>query len=582
MPGQVGINVGGAAVVRPGTYVTIDASAMEPDRPNSLGVVGVLGTADGGVPNLVTEFRSFSEAAAVLRGGASLSYLQRIFRPSPDTNSPGASLVRFVRIGAPTQATASPLAGLTFTSIDYGRHTNGISVQIAVGASAPWDVTIRKRLDGVSRVFSVGAGLSVTSTATTPKLVFDHAAKQVKMYENAAVVATLDYPTDSVTLSNLAAFIQARAGWTSQVTGDPSMPIRYMDNPVLASAPTILSTATLVPASQGSLIWQLSKAGFQVTAVEVATGTYAALSVVAETYLSGATGTNADVVTGTDWTTGLTKLASVDVQFLFACTTDTTAQALVYQHVLDMRTVVKKRYRIAFLGGPVGQTSAQAMAAAPGYDGPCVYVWNGTAYNNPLSGLQEQLGGIGSAAQVCGIAAGSYASDPVTGASLLSLGLEVPAPTDAEISNLLIAGVTPITLDAVTGRSKVEQAVTTFQGGANIAYRKLLGLRIQDEISRGFQRILSGFIGFPLDLVTGNLIKFACAKFLDQSVRTSQNPGGFLTPGFRNGAEIPAWENLTVVGDGMELWDIAVTCHPVGETDYIRVAVKLAPVQIAL
>lgn len=582
MPGQIGINAGGAAIVRPGVYTTIDASAMEPNRPNSMGTVGVLGTADGGVPNAVYEFRSFSEAAVVLRGGTVLSYLQRIFRPSPDSTVPGAGLVRFVRIGAPTQATGTPLAGMTFTSIDYGRHTNGISVQVAVGASAPWDITIRKRLDGVSRVFSVGAGLSVTSTATLPKVVFDHVAKQVKVYENSIVVATLDYPTDNVTLSNVAAFIQARAGWTALVTGDPSMPARYMDNPLLATAPAVLATATLLPASQGSLIWLLSKAGFLVTADVVTAGTYAPLSVVAETYLSGATGTSADVVISSDWTLGLTKLASVDLQFLFLATTDPTAQALAYAHVLDMRTVVKKRYRILFLGGPVAQTSAQAIAAAPTYDGPCVYVWNGTVGANPLTGLQEQLGGHGSAAQVCGVAAGSYASNPATGEALLSLGLEVPTPTDSEISALLIAGVTPITLDVVTGRSKIEQAITTWQGGGNVAYRKLLGLRIQDEIARGFQRILGGFIGYPLDLVTGNLIKLVCAKFLDGSVRTSQNQGGFLTPGFQNGAELPAWENLAVVGDGMELWDIAVTVHPVGETDYIRVAVKLAPVQIAL
>lgn len=582
MPGQIGVNAGGANIVRPSVTVSIDATAMEPNRPNSMGVVGVLGTADGGAPGTVYEFRSFSEAQAVLRGGAVLSYLQRIFRPSPDATVPGAGLVRFVRIGAPTQATGTPLAGMTFTSVDYGRHTNGISVQIAVGSSNAWDVTVRKRLDGVSRIFSVGNGLSVTSSATTPKVVFDHAAKQVKMYENALVVATLDYPTDSVTLSNVSAFIQARAGWTCLVTGDPSMPVRYMDNPILAAAPAITAVATALPASQGALIWLLSKSGFLVTADVVATGTYATLSVVAETYLSGATGTSADTMVGSDWTAGLTKLSAVDVQFVFLATTDTTAQALAYQHVLDMRTVLKKRYRILFLGGPVAQTSAQAIAAAPLYDGPCVYVWNGTVASNPLTGLQEQLGGHGSAAQVLGVTAGSYASDPATGKSLLSLGLEVPNPTDTEITNLLIAGVTPITLDVVTGRSKVEQAITTWQGGANVAYRKLLGLRIQDEISRGFQRVLAGFIGDPLDLVTGNLIKLSTAKFLDGSIRTAQNPGGFLTPGFQYGAELPAWENLAIVGDGMELWDISVTVHPVGETDYIRVAVKLAPVQIAL
>ena len=69
---------------------------------------------------------------------------------------------------------------------------------------------------------------------------------------------------------------------------------------------------------------------------------------------------------------------------------------------------------------------------------------------------------------------------------------------------------------------------------------------------------------------------------MDGSVRSAQNLGGFLTPGFVNGQEVPAWENLQVTGDGMESWNITVTVHPVGETDYITVAVKLTPIQISL
>ena len=581
MPGPIGINVGGVNVVRPGVFTTIDASAMVPDTYGSMGVVGVLGTSDGGVPHQVLEFRSFSEAAAALRGGPVLSYLSRIFNPSGDPTVPGAGLIRFVRIGAPTQATAT-ISGLVFTSLDYGRHTDGISIQVAVGASLPWDVTIFKRSDGLQRTFSVGAGLMVSSTATTPKVVFDHVGQVASLYASGAVVATLAYPTDSVTLANLAAWIQTVPGWTATVAGDPSMPVRYMDNPVLASAPAILATPTPVPASQGALIWQLTNANYLVSAALSVAGTFGPLTATAETYLSGAVGTNADVVTSTDWTNGLTVMAATDVQFLFLATTDPSAQALAYQHVLAMRTVTAKRNRILFLGGAPGQTVAQAAAAAPTFPGPVVYVWNGTVGYNPLAGLQEQLGGHGSAAQVLGISAGSYVSTPATGKPLLSLGLENPTPLTTDISNLLIAGVTPITIDPVTGQSRVEQAITTWQGGANVAYRKLLGLRIQDAISAGFNQVLSSFIGYPLDLSSGQLIKLAASKFLDNSVRSAQNPGGFLTPGFTNGQETPAWTNLTVTTDGMETWNISVTASPVGETDYITVAVKLSPAQISL
>lgn len=580
MPGAVGVNVGGVRAIRPGVYTTVDASSMIPLTDNPMGVVGVIAPSDGGTPGQVYEFRSMSEAVRVLRGGAVLSYLSRIFSPSPDR--PGAGLVRFVRIGAPTRAGVAG-AGMTFASVDYGRHTCGYSVEIT-GSTNAWTVTLRKRIDGFSRTIKVGPGIQVKSTATTPKIVFDHAALQMKMYENAAVVATMDYPTDSVMLAQAIAFINGRSGWTAQIApgADPSMPVRFMDNPILGSAPSILTTFTDLPANQGALEWILKAGTYGVTCALTSGSTYAALSAVSETYMTNGTGTANDVFVTSDWNAALTTMSTVDVQFLFLATTDANAANAGYLHCVDMRTVNKKRYRIFFTGGGLNQTAAAAAAAAPAFDGPCVYVWNGTTTPNPLTGVPENLGGLGSAAQVCGLAAGSYASEPVTGKSLVSSNLETPAPTDSDVETMLIAGVCPITLDPVTGRTRVEQAVTTWQGGTNVAFRKLLGLRIQDEIQRGFQRVLSDFVGYPLDIVTGNAIRARIAKFLDNSVRTAQNSGGFLTPGIVNGQARPAWENLSVSGDGMESWDIQVECHPVGETTYIRVAVKLTPAQIQL
>jgi hypothetical protein len=581
MPGLVGINVGGAYVVRPGVSTQIDASAMAPNRPGPLAVAGVVGPADGGIPGTVQEFRSYAEAASALRGGAILSHLRRIFTPSPDI--PGAWLVRFTRIGAPTQAVSvAALAGIDYTARDYGRHTNGISIQVAANATYGWDVTVRKRGDAYSRAYTVGPAIEALSSATTPKLTFDHTLRRVTMTENAVAVSVLDYPTDFVTLINLISWIKGRAGWDAKIKtgGDPSMPLIYMDNPVAGLA--ITAGFVAVPANQGMLIWKVAGLDTQVTAA-LDTGTvYTVLSVVAETYLTTGSGTANDVFSNSDWTAGLGVLATADVQNLFLATSDATVQGLAYQHTLDSRTVTRKRYRIYFTGGAAAATSSAAIAAVPGFDGPCVYCWNGTYDYNPINGVPENLGGLGVAAQMAGMACGTFASEPLTNKALISTRLEFPNPTDTEIDNCLIAGVTPVALDPVTGRATIVQALTTWQGGSNASFRKLQGLRIQDEIHKGFQRILGRFIGYPLDLTTGMMIRGECAKFLDQSIRSGQNPGGFLTPGYANGSEIPAWTGLSVTGDGIDLWDISVEAHPVGETDYIRVSVKLTPVPIAL
>jgi hypothetical protein len=709
MPGLVGINVDGAYVVRPGVYPTIDASEMVPTRPALGGPVAIASPADGGVPGETYMFRSFAAAQAVIRGGAVLSFLSRIFRPSG--SRPGASTVYWTRIGAPTQATAS-LAGMDFTSVDYGRHTNGISIAVAsvgeaaavaasntltsdgtapadgatvtigaktytfktaltptegevlIGGSAAtalanlksainhtgvpdtdykcaaahptvsagtltattlavaaltpgtagnsiattetsthlswgsatltggtaavlptWTVTIRKRIDKFTRAISVGRALEVKSTATSPKVVFDHAAKQVLQYENGTVVATLDYPSDAVTISNVAAFLSARSGWTARVKsgGDPSMPARYMDNPVLGSAVVISATDwTELQACQGQLVWKLANGGLQVTAVETATGTYDVLSEVAETYLTGGTGTANDTFVSQDWSDGLALLETVPARHLFLPSADPTVQTLGLNHCIDLAAVTRKRWRAFYTGGLPGETYEDAAAAAVTFDGPCVYAWNGTEDGNPISGLRENLGGLGTAAQICGLAAGSYSSEPLTNKQVRASSLEVANPSDEVVDTLLVAGVTPIAPDPTTGAATIVQAITTYQGGPNVMFRKLQGLLIQFDILYGWQAILSDFVGQPLDLETAEKIKARCAKFLDAITRSPQNPGGVLTKGYANGDELPAWEDLTVEGDGIDSWDIRVNAHPVGETAYIPVKTKLTPQKFSL
>jgi len=107
--GAVGILAGGKRVIIPGVYPEVDASAFTPVISGAGRVPLVIGAADGGDPSRVYGFRSFEEAKAVLRGGPVLSYLSRIFNPSPERS--GASLVLFIRASS-TAASASLGVGI--------------------------------------------------------------------------------------------------------------------------------------------------------------------------------------------------------------------------------------------------------------------------------------------------------------------------------------------------------------------------------------------------------------------------------------------------------------------------------------
>ena len=579
MPGPIGVSFGGAQIIRPGVSVRVDASAMVPSQIPSGKTILAAGTSDGGDPSKVYEFSSYADAASVLRAGDALALLARMFAPSPDQS--GAGLVRFQRVGSPVAASLTA-AGVVFTAEDFGRHTNGISIQISVNAgnAAAWDVVVRKRADGYARTYTVGLGLSVTSTATTPKIVFDHVNREAKLYENAASVATFPYPTDLVTIAQLSAWINGRTGWTSTVAGDPSMPVSYMDNPLLAAAPAITASATNIPASQGALVWLLNTRDAQVNAALQTPGTYAALSVQAETALAGGAGTSLDVVTSTDWQKVLTNFESVDGQYLFLATTDPTVQALGNQHAVTVSTLSRKRWRVFVAGGAAGQSYTAAAAQASALDGSTSYCWNGSLVVDPGTGVQKQYGGLGFAAQVCGMCGGLPDCEPLTNKAISADALENPVLSDAVVNALLTAGVTVAALDPIQGGTRIVQALTTYQSGANPLYRTLQGLRIQYHLCRGEQAVLAPLVGQPFDLETGSRAKKKLEAYYDSEVRTATNTEGVLT---RSTTDGKAWKNLSVMGStDIGAWLVDVEAHAVGETDYVLVSNHLTPAVISL
>jgi len=597
MPGNIGININGSQIVRPSVVTQINTNAMVPASGVLSDVPGVIGYADGGVPNFPYVFSSFAAAAAVLRGGNILSYLSRIFNPSPNVTGPGSVVV--VRAGASgvTQATAA-VAGMTLTTEDYGLNTNGVSVQIASdtswlvgGYTVPaWDVTVRRRSDGVSRTYVCGPAVVATSSATLPQIKFDHVNKICSMIENAVTVATLAYPNDSINVSALAAWISLRSTWTAIVSpgADPSLPLRFMDNPVTPQS--ITATSISIPANQGMAIYEINQLDNECTAVlTTPANPYTVLSVVAETYFSGGTGNSTAAYSGADYTAALAIMDTQNVQALFMCdgpgwTTANFAsfQAQAYADVLACRTLTRKKYRILFTGGPAAQTVAAAAGIPATMAGPVVYAWNGVYGMNPITNVSENLGGLGTAALLCGISCGSTPGQPITNKALVSYGVEFANPQDSDITTLLTAGVSPVILDPATGQTLVVQGLTTWQGGTNVSFRILQGLRVQDALCRLFNSVLAKFLGYPLDLMTGNLIVAEASKNLDSVVVSPQNTGGYLTPGSVGGTQIPAWSNLSVTTDGLQSWTISVQAHPVCETDYIQVVVNLTPVSINL
>lgn len=487
-----------------------------------------------------------------------------------------------------------------------GAWTNGITFAIAAAASSdsslptgaatfftPWVATVRFPAERKVTSYTVRGGLLVKA-AGSGSLVVDHSLKLVSLEDGDDTLAEFSFET-APTLRDLAAAINGVTGWTATVVGQGYWPVTVLNN----GTTTIVATNRFVPAEEGLLAHLLNTLDPLVSMELDEAPSWGPLAAVTETNLAGGAGRGTDTIASGDLTPALTLASTVEAHAIFVQSATEALQALALAHCAEMSDPDERRYRILFTGINFEGTSpvdgadgsgatlddaiADAIARSQALDGPAVLCFNGPNAPSPVTGQPEQLGGLGLAAQVVGMWAGGRVKDPLTNKAVISQSLEFPNLTRSQVEALLDGGVLFPVFDNATGRTRIVQALTTYQS-SNPAFRNLQGLTIQHEVARLWIRVLSRYVGAPLDLETGERIKADCAQALDASIVTGSNPDGFLTQGrLADGTPLPAWEGLQVIGDStLGLWDIEVNAHPVGETDYIRVRTKLTPVPIEL
>jgi len=602
--GAVGVLVGGKVVTIPGVYPQVDASAMTPVLPGSAGIILVVGNSEGGDPGRVYSFNNFDDAATVIRGGRLLSYISRMFNASPD--QAGASLVKFIRANqTPHQAALAVETSFTVTSRDYGAWTNGIrltitedvagdaTLPISGGTFKPWTILVENPAEKQSYTYRIRSGILVSSATKTGTLDVDHSTRLVTLTLNTTSIDVVDF--DLVpTLKDLADWVARHFDLVCTVVGSSWYPIEVLNKVSI----TVGASSLFLPAEEGLAVYLLDSVCPLVSCAFLSGQYPGALSALAVTYLASGTGRASDSIESTGVARALTLAETTEAHLVFLQSTSASLQALALAHCAAMSSVDRRKYRI-FVGGinftstsPVDGHVAAATTAvavttacdrARTLDGPCVLCFNGTVAANPITGLPEQLGGLGLAAEVIGMASGAYVATPLTNKAVIAQSREFTSLSDAQLEAMLDAGVLTSNYDSSVGRTIVVQAVTCYQS-TNPSFRNFQGLRIQHQIARLWIRVLSRYIGWPLDLETGERIKADCAKNLDDSILSGSVPSGFITEGrLADGTRVPAWDSLIVTGDSTTgTWTITVNVHPVGETDYIVIRTRLTPAPIEL
>jgi hypothetical protein len=166
----------GRRINRPGAYSKIDASALADVAPGAVGIVALLGTAEGGKPLSIDP--QFSDATTPeqvrsrYRSGDLRIAAEFAFAPSQDEAVPGgAQRVVAVKVNPATQSAASLSDSLANPSLDllsrdWGLFTSQINVSIGDGSTQGKMVTVV--FEDTTETFDNVGGDSILELEYTP------------------------------------------------------------------------------------------------------------------------------------------------------------------------------------------------------------------------------------------------------------------------------------------------------------------------------------------------------------------------------------------------------------------------------
>jgi hypothetical protein len=165
----------GRRIVVPQAVSRIDASALQATSPSAIGIVALLGTAEGGVPLTVDEQYDLTNPDAArdqYRSGDLKTASLFCFEPSQDDAVPGgASKIVPIKVNPATQSSAQlpdslALPSVDLTSVGYGQFTEQVNIDVDTGT------TVGKRIsiifEGTTETFDDIGGEAIFDVLYTP------------------------------------------------------------------------------------------------------------------------------------------------------------------------------------------------------------------------------------------------------------------------------------------------------------------------------------------------------------------------------------------------------------------------------
>lgn len=243
---------GGRRINIPGAYSEIDATALAGLSPGAVGIVALIGEAEGGEPLTVdSEVADHTRSETVLqtyRGGDLRTAGQFAFAPSNDEAIPGgAQRLVAVKVNPATQSTLTLSDSLAadavdLTSEDYGLFTAQINVLVEAGTNQGQMITLV--FEDTTEIFDDVGGDAVFDVLFTPGADgYDSITALVASGSFIASAAKSEAPLDSEFTDTTPAGFSSAVDVVSAAAGDTTQTVTIYG--LDATAAPVRETVTL-------------------------------------------------------------------------------------------------------------------------------------------------------------------------------------------------------------------------------------------------------------------------------------------------------------------------------------------------
>ena len=585
----------GSVLTRPGAYTKIDASQFNNIALLGIGVVGLIGDADGGPPRVLLSFNDAASVRTTYRSGDLVEAAAMISDPtSDDIIVTGAQTIVCYKTNGGTQATLTA-APFVFTSLDYGLPTNSINAQITsssgnlrtvqvTGLNAFGNVVTETSPEfgdptkyGKFTIQYVGAGSAATMTITATGLTTTCTGAAG---DNLAIVFA-NYNS----LNDIIFFIEGLAAYTctALITNATSFDPTNLDGLTAQDIKTSLYTAM---ANNFDLSNWLNTNSSQVS-VALTKGATGPRAVLAKTALSGGTrGTSAN----SDWANAFTAMGSLRVnQLVTLASADATSvqgtytiasiNAALATHCQLMSATLGRNERQGWAS--LSGTKSVLITAAQGFNSEHVcFSSQKLTRQSAVTANFVQFPEWSLACVMAGMRAGAPLGEPLTHKIIKATSIANDASWSTtntnDIVDFLLNGIMMVTLVQGIG-FRIEKGITTYTKSDNDAFTEESIVQNWKLIAYQWRTALENrYVGRPMDVGQIQTVKPFSAGIL-RDLRDA----GVITDSIVNGVLTPGYGNISVNASNGVL-DVSGNVSPTPGINFILNTAVLVPAQFSL